>query len=191
MNERGVTILELIVALAIGTVVMLGAGALYRTATWSAKEDFSEAHLQNQASLVVAEIQRQVEAASTIAACYPGSDCIVAECDGQNGSTAVSTFLYVAQPDGSIYCFYRTTDGRFMQYRQPASGSSGHWNMLSPSAAPLIVTDFDICGLPIYGTCQSTADIAYVSFRLQATGLPGGASAAPKVAFSLAVAKRN
>jgi prepilin-type N-terminal cleavage/methylation domain-containing protein len=185
MNQRGITLLELLVALTLGAVVLLAAGSFYRTVAWTSKADFSQAFLQDQATIVVDELTRQVEAASTIAACFPGSECLVGTCDDQ------TTFLYVAQPDGSIYCFYRTTSGQFMEYRQPAGGFSGNWNMLSNSPAPLIVTTFDICGSPPYATCQTTTDIAYVSFRLQGTGLLGGASDAPTVAYSVAIAKRN
>ena len=185
MSERGVTVLELLVAMGLGTVVLLGAITLYRTVVWSSKVDDAQAYLQDQATIVVAELTRQIEGASTIAACSSSSDCVLSTCNG------VATFLYVAQPDGTIYCFYTTAGGEFIQYRQTPGGSSGTWNMLSGSLAPLIVTNFDFCGSPPYATCQTTTDIAYVSFRLQAPGLLGGASAAPTLAFSVAIAKRN
>lgn len=185
MSERGVTLLELLVALGLGTVVLLAAAIFYRNVAWSGKVDDAQAYLQDQATIVVAELTRQIEAASTIAACSSGSDCILASCNG------VATFLYVAQPDGTIYCFYSTAGGDFMQYRQTSGGSSGAWNMLSGSLTPLIVTNVDFCGSPPYGTCQTTTDIAYVSFRLQAPDLLGGSSVAPTLALSVAIAKRS
>jgi hypothetical protein len=184
MSERGVTLLELVVALGAGTVVLLAAWTWYGNVVWSSKVDDAQAYLQDQATIVVAELTRQIEAASTIAACASGSDCIVPTCNG------VASFLYVAQPDGTVYCFY-TAGGQFVQYRQTPGGSSGVWNMLSGSLTPLIVTNFDFCGAPPYATCQTTTDIAYVSFRLQAPELLGGSAAAPTLAFSVAIAKRN
>ena len=70
MNQRGISVLELVIALTIGSVVLLAAGAFYRSVVFTSKSDFSEADLQNQATIIAAEIQRQVEAATTIAACY-------------------------------------------------------------------------------------------------------------------------
>jgi prepilin-type N-terminal cleavage/methylation domain-containing protein len=190
-NQRGVTLIELIMALSLGAVVLLAASGLYRTVAWSSKAEYTDAFLQDQAMIVMAELRKQIEFASAIAACYPGSNCLVDSCDGQDGSSDSSKFLYVLNPDG-IYCFYRSSDGKFKQFREPPGAIGQSWDMLSGSPAPLIVTTFDICGLPPYstGTCQSTAEIAYVSFRLQAPEVLGGASAAPTLAFSAAIAKR-
>jgi Tfp pilus assembly protein PilE len=192
MNQRGISVLELVIALTIGTVVLLAAGAFYRSVVFTSKSDFSEADLQNQATIIAAEIQRQVEAATTIAACYPGSDCLVDTCDGRDGQTEDTKFLYVAQADGSIYCFYKNGN-QLIEYCQPV-GAGPHscmGNMLAGAGAKLIVTSFDICGSPPYATCQAASDIAYVTFQLRATGLLGGASAEPTVTFSVAAAKRT
>ena len=183
MNERGVTLVELLVALALGVVVLLGVGALYRTVAWSSKGDDAQANLQMQAAIVVGELTRQVEAAS-ITTRTNGVDSEPLTCP--NGVTET---LYVAQSDGSIYCFYLDRDlnplrPRLMEYRKPAGGGSpGTWDMLSGSLAPLIVTSVDFSG--------TTGEMANVSFQLQAVGLLRGASAAPTMTFTVAIAKRN
>ena len=177
MNERGFTLVELLIALALGVVVLLGVGTLYRTVAWSSKGDNAQANLQTQATIVVDELRRQVEAASTIERCFSGSDCIADTCNG------VTDFLYVAQPGGSIYCFYKAS-GQLMEYREPVGGgSSGAWNLLSGSLAPLIVTQFDLD--------DTTSSVANVSFQLQAVDSLGGSSAAPTMTFTVAIAKRN
>ena len=177
MSQRGFTLVELLIALALGVVVLLGLGTLYRTVAWSEKGDSAQAYLQTQATIVVDELARQVEAASTIERCFPGSDCLADTCNG------VTDFLYVAQPDGSIYCFYKA-GGQLMEYRDPVgAGSPGAWNLLSGSLAPLIVTSVDLSG--------TIGEMANVSFQLQAVDLLGGASAAPTMTFTVAIAKRN
>jgi prepilin-type N-terminal cleavage/methylation domain-containing protein len=177
MNERGVTLVELLVALALGVVVLLGVGTLYRTVAWSSKGDDAQANLQMQAAIVVGELTRQVEAAS-LTTRTNGVDSEPLTCPND-----VTETLYVAQPDGSIYCFYKAGD-QLTEYRAPAGGGSpGAWDMLSGSLAPLIVTSVDFSG--------TTSEMANVSFQLQAVDLRGGAGAAPTMTFTVAIAKRN
>jgi prepilin-type N-terminal cleavage/methylation domain-containing protein len=185
MSERGVTLLELLIALFLGSVILLGGAAFYKVASWTTKTDYAQAYLQEQATIVMGELTRQIEAASVITRTN-GDDSLPATCP--NG---VTTTLYLFQPNGSVYCFYASS-GQLVQYRAPAGGGTpGTWNMLSGSPAPLTVTSLDFCGSPPYATCQTTSDIAYVSFRLQATGFLGGSGQAPTMTFAVAIAKRN
>ena len=184
MSERGVTILELLIALALGSVILLAGSALYRAVAVSYSLNDAQAYLQDQAALVVGELTRQVEAASLIAVTN-GVDSVPLTCPNGEANT-----LYVFQSNGSVYCFY-SSNGQFMQYRAPAGGGTGAWNMLSGSPQPLQLTALDLCGSPPYTTCQTTSDIAYVTFQLQAVGQFGGAATAPTMAFSAAIARRN
>lgn len=74
-DERGVTLVELMLASAIGVVVLLGVFSMYRATRTSFEQSSSQAYLQRQGTLALQAIQRQAQRATTTTynSCAPAS----------------------------------------------------------------------------------------------------------------------
>ena len=171
MNERGFTLVELVIAVLLTSIVLLGLGQFYiSTARYGAEND-AQAFLQRQATIIIDEMTRQIR---------PAIDLQVNACNG------VGYALQATQKDGSVYCFYVDGGGQLLEDRP----SGGRWNLLSGSPVSLTVTSFDLCGTTppgTFATCQSTAGMAYVSFRLQTVNQKGSMN----MRFTTTIARRN
>ncbi len=63
MNERGITLLELLVTLVVGSVVLLGAGSFYVATSRASRQDSAQTFLQRQGVLILEEMARQIRSA--------------------------------------------------------------------------------------------------------------------------------
>lgn len=64
-DERGVTLIELMVASAIGVVVLMGVFSMYGVTRTSFEQSSSQAYLQRQGTLALQALQRQAQRAAT------------------------------------------------------------------------------------------------------------------------------
>ena len=119
-DQRGLSLVELLVAALLTTVVAGGLFSAYIATTRSFGESSAQAALQRQGTLVLEEIGRQVRGAvePNLETCEGNADCIerelagrprhalsVATCNGHPDSLWVRTAAETA--DGDI-CYYAT-----------------------------------------------------------------------------------
>jgi prepilin-type N-terminal cleavage/methylation domain-containing protein len=89
MNERGVTLLELLITLAVGSVVLLGAGSFYIATSNASRQDSAQTFLQRQGVLILEEMARQIRSATSVAT----------NCNGANSLQAMNA--------SGTFCFYQ------------------------------------------------------------------------------------
>ena len=99
MTERGSSLVELLIAALIGSLVVFAAGSVYVSAVRSGRDDDSLTYLQRQGSLILDEVGRQVRPADTLQG-PPGQ---LMACGGVAGSILAN----VPDPAGVIqpWCF--------------------------------------------------------------------------------------
>lgn len=100
-NQRGFTLVELLVTVLVTGIVLLAAGSLYVATTRAFDESSSQGALQRQGTIALDEIGRQVHIATAIAA---------ATCNGHANS------LQVTNAAGSTHCYYVGSNGELCQY---------------------------------------------------------------------------
>ena len=142
-DERGLTVLELLIAVAIGSVVLMGMFSLYRATASAFNESSSQASLQRQGTLALQVITNPGWRASGIAfnACAPA------------GTTSRSIQLTVNDTDPpslpatqlGTYCYYAGNEangappGALCQQFTPVGGVAGPcWNLLYAPQPALI-----------------------------------------------------
>jgi hypothetical protein len=148
-DASGYTVLEVLVALSVGVVVLLGLSLLYQATINAFSESSSQAALQRQGALALQVLARQSQAASRI-----GLTC--ANPPAPAGTTGRSLEVYVPvipHPDpadlngdknGTYYCYYAGNGvngapaGALCQRRtaMDAGGLAAPgpcWNLLAPS----------------------------------------------------------
>ena len=115
-NQRGVTLIELLVAVLLGVVVLLGAGSFYSymTRAWVASND--QVAMQRQGSLVLQEISRVIIASNGIlgGTCGPAGNPAslpvqvptdaLPETTVANGGQKNFCFYWTANPGGLVEC---------------------------------------------------------------------------------------
>lgn len=116
-NERGFTLVELLVAAFLAGVVLLGASSLYVATTRAFDESSSQAALQRQGTLVMEELARQVRSATVIT---------TTTCNGHANSLQVTTA-------GVTHCYYVDAGGELCQY-----SASTCRNLLAGSLRPRV-----------------------------------------------------
>jgi prepilin-type N-terminal cleavage/methylation domain-containing protein len=121
MNERGLTLIELLVALAIGSFVLFGASGFYLSTVRFTEQSNAQTYLQRQAVLVVDELTRQIRPATALA---------------RGTCNADANSLRVTNSSG-VYCFYQS--GNQLLEDRPGGGTS---NLLSGSLASLAANSF-------------------------------------------------
>jgi prepilin-type N-terminal cleavage/methylation domain-containing protein len=102
-SQRGFSLLELLVATMVGTIVAGGLLSLYLATTRSFGESNAQAVLQRQGALALEEIGRQVRRAVG-----PGAISL-ATCNGNGRSVQVAT------PAGNV-CYYANSDGALCEF---------------------------------------------------------------------------
>jgi prepilin-type N-terminal cleavage/methylation domain-containing protein len=140
MDDRGFTLLELLVAGAIGSVVLLGIGGYYLSTLRFYDQSSSQAFLQRQASLAIEEMARQIRPANALTR---------GVCNADPNALQVTNSL-------GVFCFYR--NGSQLSEDRPG----GTANLLSGSPVPLTVTSFTSLLTP----ASSGATRATISFQL-------------------------
>jgi len=119
MNERGITLLELLVTLVVGSVVLLGAGSFYVATSRASRQDSAQTFLQRQGVLILEEMARQIRSATTVAT----------NCNGANSLQAINA--------SGTFCFSQP-DSTHLNEGRPA----GTQNLLTGSLVPLTVSNF-------------------------------------------------
>src|SRR5262245_61985182 len=120
MNKRGVTLLETLIALVVGSVVLLGASSLYVAASRASRQDSAQTFLQRQGVLILEEMAQQIRPATALAT----------DCNGANS-------LQVINASGT-FCFYQP-DSTHLNEVRPGGGTA---NLLTGSLVPLTVSNF-------------------------------------------------
>ena len=165
MNERGVTLLESLIALAVGSVVLLGVGSLYVATSRSSAQDSAQTFLQRRGVLILDEMARQIRPATVLTT--PGA-----------GLCNVDTNSLQATNSLGAFCFYRantcsqtikpcstTADcpqgeiclSNAMQLLEDRPGG-GTENLLAGSPVPLTVSSF---------VSSLSGSVATITFQLQ------------------------
>jgi len=107
MNERGTTLVELLIATVVGSVVLLGIGSFYVATMRASHQDSAQTFLQRQGAMIIEEMARQIRPATALSG----------NCNGANS-------LQVINSNGT-FCFYR--DSTSAQLR---GGPGGTANLL-------------------------------------------------------------
>jgi len=126
MNERGVTLLELLIAMAVGSVVLLGVGSFYVATLRSSRQDSAQTFLQRQGALIIEEMARQIRPATALArgVCNADANSLQATNKDLNGNP-------------QTFCFYKSGN----QLNENRSGG-GTANLLAGSPVSLTVSSF-------------------------------------------------
>src|SRR2546429_7800417 len=100
MNERGITLLELLVTLVVGSVVLLGAGSFYVATSRASRQDSAQTFLQRQGVLILEEMARQIRPAKSLAGgCTDCTDCSsCSTCNALQVTTTSDQIISFSQP---------------------------------------------------------------------------------------------
>ena len=103
--ERGLTLVELLVSLLIGSVILLALGSFYAATARFVSQSTAQTALQRQAQVIMTEMGRQIQPATALTrgTCAPDPHSIGVT----NGS--------------GVYCFYRNGDGLYQD--RPGGGT--------------------------------------------------------------------
>jgi prepilin-type N-terminal cleavage/methylation domain-containing protein len=167
MNERGVTLLESLIALVVGSVVLLGVGSLYVATSRSSGQDSAQTFLQRRGVLILDEMARQIRPATDLTR---GAGLPLCRGDDINTLKATNSL--------GAFCFYRANT--CSQTIKPCSTTAdcpqgeiclsnspqlledrpggGTENLLAGSPVPLTVSSF---------VSSLSGSVATVTFQLQ------------------------
>ncbi len=138
MSERGFTVVEIVVAAAALSIVLLGGGTFYLSSIRIEEENTAQTYLQRQATIVLDEMRKQVERACTdsTASTCPTAPLVIG-CGGVPDSLQVSVPL--AAGGIEVYCFKRdaSPNGTRLLVDRPGGGQ---WDLLSGAPATLTTT---------------------------------------------------
>ncbi|HEV8437143.1 MAG TPA: prepilin-type N-terminal cleavage/methylation domain-containing protein [Methylomirabilota bacterium] len=141
MSDRGYTLVELLVGLAVGSVVLAGVSGFYMSSLRFSAETNSQVALQRQGTLILEEMARQIR---------PAARVTITTCSQVAGA------LQVTNKDASgadqTVCFRPTAT---QLYEDRPNGSA---NLLAASPSPLTVTAF---------TASVSNEAATVTFELR------------------------
>lgn len=174
MGNRGFTLLELLAALAVASILVLGTSGIFVFITRAGKDNDAQAYLQRQAALLMDEMARQIRPATSLVdsfTCGPGA--------------GTPNSLLVTQADGTRYCFRGDATGTGFwrdHYAPGAATPDGSWNLLA--GAPVTLTT---AGSPTLVVVNSRR--AVITFQLQYQ-IPGSPSF-QTMTFSTTIARRN
>jgi type II secretory pathway pseudopilin PulG len=140
MNERGVTLLESLIALAVGIVVLLGVGSFYVATSRASGQDSAQTFLQRQGVLILEEMARQIRPATALTR---------GVCNNADANSLQAT--QIINNTAVNYCFYK--NGTQLNEDRP-----GTENLLAGSPVPLTVSSF---------ASSLSGSVATVTFQLQ------------------------
>jgi prepilin-type N-terminal cleavage/methylation domain-containing protein len=144
MNERGVTLLESLIALAVGSVVLLGVGSFYVATSRASGQDSAQTFLQRQGVLILEEMARQIRPATALTR----GVCNNADANSLADSLQATQIINNTTVN---YCFYK--NGTQLNEDRP-----GTENLLAGSPVPLTVSSF---------ASSLSGSVATVTFQLQ------------------------
>jgi prepilin-type N-terminal cleavage/methylation domain-containing protein len=90
MNQRGFTLIELLVSFLIGSIVLLALGGFYVATARFVSQSNSQTALQRQAQVIMTEMARQIQPATSIT---------LGKCNADPNSIGVTN-------SSGVYCFY-------------------------------------------------------------------------------------
>lgn len=126
MKECGTTLVELLVASAVGIIVLLGIGWFYLSTLRFSAQSSSQTFLQRQGTLIIDEMARQIVPANGLTKDPPAPN-----------NCPANPSLWVSQPGVTgFYCFYLS--GNTLFERRP---DGSNMNLLSGSPAILTVNN--------------------------------------------------
>ena len=181
MNEDGFSLPELLVAVAIGSLVLLGIGAFYRSAVLFTSQSASQVTMQRQGSVILDEMTRQIRPATTInifrnATCSAGTSATAYALQVTRAKVASDP---VAYPDPATFC-YRMDGSDFKEDRP--DGSVLDLLSLQPSTTSLNITSLSAFD-PTSLSCTTDCRGAVIYFQLQ--------EPSAGMEFKTTLAKRN
>lgn len=100
-SQRGFTLVELMVASAIGVIVLLGSMSMYLATTRAFAQSSSQVVLQRQGTLAVQQIAQQLRRASTL-----GTACAPAGTTGRSLLVTINNTVPASLADAGTYCYY-------------------------------------------------------------------------------------
>ncbi len=165
MDNRGFTLIEVLVAVSVGAIVLLGMNSFYLSTLRSYDHGNSQALLQRQASLAIEEMARQIRPACNLTVntgCPAGPACL----------KVTQTQPGVATCDGPTYYFYKSGDQLLERFPNVSD-----FNLLSGSPVPLTVFSFTADLLPSTPTAR-------IVFELRD-------NASNSMKFETAISRRN
>ncbi len=105
MNERGVTLLESLIALVVGSVVLLGVGSFYVATSRSSSQDSAQTFLQRQGVLTMEEMARQIRPATSLADnCNGGNSLQAINASGAAWGNGKPPHGLSSPADGQQFC---------------------------------------------------------------------------------------
>ncbi len=165
MDNRGFTLVELLVGLVAATGLLLGISGLYVYSQRVSDSSSSQAFLQRQGSIVMEKMAEQIRPASALTR---------GTCNADANSIGVTN----SSPQ-SPFCFYKSGS----QLRMGTSG--GTWNLLSGTATSLTVTSFTTTGTNP-ASCGASCLSVTISFQLSDPGIRGNS-----MTFTTDLTRRN
>lgn len=109
VNNRGIGLLELLIATLVGVVMLLGIGSFYLSSVNFYEQSSSQTFLQRQGTMIMDEMAKRIRFGNgLVAVANPPSDC------------PATPSLKVTQPDLTglgFYCFYQSEDGLLLEMR--------------------------------------------------------------------------
>ena len=133
MNERGTTLLESLIALVVGSVVLLGISSFYLATLRFSRQDSAQTFLQRQGVLLLEEMARQIRSATALTS---SGDCVN---NGANSLQGTNTL-------NQVFSFsWNSTQPTQLNEARPGGGTV---NLLAGSPVPLTVSNFvaRVCG---------------------------------------------
>lgn len=151
-NQAGFTFTEVLIAGAIGAVVLLALGSFYLSTIRFYEQSTAQTALQRQATLALEEVARQIR---------PARALVLDTCSG------VTNALRVRNADGD-YCFYENASNQFLEDRPPPDGT---WDLLVGAETPVSLEpgSLTFCFDPPACTATSGAQVV-ISFTLSDGG---------------------
>lgn len=155
MNARGFTLLEVLVAVAIGSIIVVALGKLFVLAVYWGGLNEPTTYMQRQGTIILEELARHIRAADSSiplkcspAACDPIANQGLAAC-------GVDPSLQIANPDilvnnepADTYCFRPDTTGGNQLIRARSGG--GQSNMLREGGSMVALTVTECPGVPMF-----------------------------------------
>ena len=175
MNERGITLLESIIAMVIGSVVLLGIGSFYVATARFSRQDNAQIALQRQGTLIIEEMARQIRPATAL---NQGTGlCAGGDTNSLKATNSLGDFCFYRAstcsqttkpcsttadcPQGNI-CF---SNSKQLLEDRPGGGTE---NLLRGSLVPLTVSSFvTSLGSAVCPDGTSGCQIATITLQLQ------------------------
>jgi len=159
-RQRGYTLLEVLVAAAIGAAVAVGLSGFFLTTLRFGKDTDAQVALQRQGTAIAEELGRRLRQADGSPKIEdPAAPPLIPSCLPLSTNDLV---LVIANPDGSATCMYRDTSAPPLVVRctrpTPADPCEPVANLLSGSLVPLSATAWSASVITPCDAADGTCD---------------------------------